>query len=210
MFILKNPVQSARAFTVPAMPPKRLVLGKSHPTTAVSNEFAFKVPGTPLSHKPPIASSSSSSAPLAPKRRKASASAYRNVGREALAHHGSVAVLREATGDFGRVHLRPIAPATQRDLEAAERHWLSFFTIWYGSEKDADASLVADAPMPPLGAVKQFFHSVSTLGRSGLRIPGRKGWSVHTTRNFVKRVWTMVCLAFLCVSILELVNPTQS
>jgi hypothetical protein len=99
--------------------------------------------------------------------------------------------------ELDRIHYKPIAVSTEEKLEQAKRMWLDYFTLILQSQKAAEDTLAPDAPFPELAAVKQMIYFLATTGQSRLGIAGRTGWSLHTTRLHIGRVFSMVPSSFL-------------
>ncbi|KAF8180762.1 hypothetical protein K438DRAFT_1976579 [Mycena galopus ATCC 62051] len=97
----------------------------------------------------------------------------------------------EATAAFDRLHLKPITIATERNHAIARRLWIEWFTQYCSSSQRAEETLTKDAAFLPLAQVKQFFFFLSTNGTSALGISGATGWSLHTTRVFVGRIFAV-------------------
>ncbi|KAJ6460084.1 hypothetical protein C8R47DRAFT_1243176 [Mycena vitilis] len=164
--------------------------------STVAGFVGFVVPGTPAraaldrARKPPSTSTTDVIDPTtgfvktATPPRKGRGSRRRNIEAENAKEFPNAAAMAAATEAFDRLHLKPISIATQ------------ISTL-------AEATLLPDAPPPPLPQVKQFFSFLATKGQSKLGIAGAVGWSLRTTRTFVGRVFAMarlsLSLAFLQV-----------
>ncbi|KAJ7152883.1 hypothetical protein C8R46DRAFT_478045 [Mycena filopes] len=119
----------------------------------------------------------------------------RDLTAEIQTQFANVAAMVTTTETFDRVHFRPIALSTQEKLDIAKRLWTEWFTLLYASVEKAEATLAKDAPFPPLAEVKHFIYFLATKGKSGLGVE-QGGWSMHTTRTFLGRIFSMLRRCF--------------
>ncbi|KAK7031650.1 hypothetical protein R3P38DRAFT_823149 [Favolaschia claudopus] len=122
----------------------------------------------------------------------AGSSSHRNFAAEVKAIHGTRDAMEADTARFDVRHLKPIALSTEKRIKACERYYIDYFTQLLGGVDKARATLNPDAPFPPLPHMKQYMYFVAVYGKSGFGIPGVTGWSVHTTRKFLGRTFSMM------------------
>ncbi|KAF8160436.1 hypothetical protein K438DRAFT_309395 [Mycena galopus ATCC 62051] len=162
----------------------------------------FAVPGTPARNallrkkqqasQPDIIDPQTGFVKPATPPRSGRGSRRRHFQAEIAAEFPTVDAMIEATAAFDRLHLKPITIATERNHAIARRLWIEWFTQYYSSSQKAEETLTKDAAFPPLAQVKQFFFFLSTKGTSALGISGATGWSLHTTRVFVGRIFAVL------------------